>query len=190
MSSASNGNYKDVLVEALCDFKCVRDPDVQDFLNTKAIDFEKRGWATTYLLLSCEYFDRGILRVEGYFSLTHKAVVFGGGVSLSSRNRITGNKRAETESFVLIGQLGKRIETADDGSEITSDISGVELLNDAMSIIQQSSDLIICRNIIVECKPVRSVKKIYEDYGFSDLQYDEEEKLHTLYLRLANSVVF
>ena len=76
MLSASAGEYKDILVEALRCFGGVKDHDVQDFLNTKAINFEKRGWVTTYLLLSQEAFEQGILKIEGYFSLTHKAVVF------------------------------------------------------------------------------------------------------------------
>lgn len=52
MADASARDYKDALVEALQMFQCCLDHDVQDFINTKAIDFEKRGWATTYLLLN------------------------------------------------------------------------------------------------------------------------------------------
>lgn len=58
MNDASVRDYKDVLTEALHCFKCYKDADVQDFLNNKAIDFELRGWATTYLLLNSDDFDR------------------------------------------------------------------------------------------------------------------------------------
>lgn len=189
MASASIGDYKDALVEALRSFTCCKDSDVQDFLNSKAISFEKRGWATTYLLLSQEDFDNNILKIEGYFSLTHKAVVFNDGVSLSSRQKISGNKRTETESFVLIGQLGKRIECNNDSID-ASELTAEDLLNDAMSIIARSSDYIISRNVIIECKPIEKIKSIYENYGFTDLQYDEQEALHTLYLRLENKIDF
>lgn len=184
------GDYKDTLIEALRNFKCYKDSDVQDFLNFKAIDFEMRGWSTTYLLLSEENFKNGNLFIEGYFSLTHKAVIFDDEVSLSSRKKLSGNKKAKTESFVLIGQLGKRMECKKDGVVICSQLSAIDLLNDAMSIIQQSSDYIISRNVIIECKPIEKIKSIYENYGFTDLQYDEDEALHTLYLRMANKISF
>ena len=190
MASASAGDYKDTLVEALHCFKCAKDPDVQDFLNSKAIQFETRGWATTYLLLSQEAFDNGELKIEGYFSLTHKAVVFADEVSLSARNKLTGSKVAQTESFVLIGQLGKSIILNEDGTFCASELSATELLNDAVGIIQKSSDYIISRNIIIECKPIEKIKNIYETYGFTDLQYAEQDGLHTLYLRLGNQIPF
>lgn len=189
MASASIGDYKDALVEALRSFVCCKDSDVQDFLNTKAITFEKRGWATTYLLLSREEFDQNILRVEGYFSLTHKAVIFDSDVSLSSRNRIAGNKRAQTESFVLIGQLGKRMELID-GKICSSNLTATDLLDDAMSVIEHSSDYIVSRNVIIECKPIEKIRTIYEQFGFTDLQFDKSEGLHTLYLKLENKIIF
>ena len=190
MARASTGDDKNTLVEALRRFKCCKDLDVQGFLNHKAIDFEVRGWATTYLLLSRERFDSGDLFVEGYFALTHKAVIFDSKVSLSSRKKIAGTKTAETESFVLIGQLGKRIGCTSDGTTVCSSLTAVDLLNDAMSIIEQSSNYIISRNVIVECKPIEKIKHIYEHYGFADLQYDEQEALHTLYLRVENKITF
>ena len=190
MASASAGDYKDTLVEALRCFQCCKDKDVQEFLNNKAINFETRGWATTYLLLSQEAFENGELKVEGYFSLTHKAVVFAEDVSLSARNKLTGSKKSRTESFVLIGQLGKSISPNDDGTFNASELSAAELLDDAIDIIYKSSNYIINRNIIVECKPIEKIKNIYEEYGFTDLQYDEEDKLHTLYLRLDYPITF
>lgn len=190
MASASIGDYKDALIEALSCFKCCKDLDVQDFLNSKAIDFEKRGWASTYLLLSKKSFDAGDLFIEGYFSLTHKAVVFNERVSFSSRQKLLGNKKAQTGSFVLIGQLGKRMEDKEDGTIVSSPLTANDLLDDAMTIIDQTSNYIVCRNVIIECKPIEKIKSIYESYGFSDLQYDKDEALHTLYLRLESKVSF
>lgn len=190
MASALAKGYKDTLVEALRSFQCCKDADVQDFLNNKAIDFEIRGWATTYLLLSRKEFDHNKLKIEGYFSLTHKAVIFAGNVSLSARKKLAGSKKAQTESFVLIGQLGKNISLSDDGTICASKLSAKELLDDAIRIIQYSSNYIICRNIIIECKPIKKIKDIYESYGFTDLQYDENDDLHTLYLRLENQITF
>lgn len=188
MIDASARDYKDALVEALKLFKCYRDTDVQDFLNNKAIDFEVRGWATTYLLLNGDDFDNGILNIEGYFSVTHKAVIFDEDVSGSTRNKLTGTKRAESQSFVLIGQLGKYMEKIDEETIVASELTSQELLDDAMSIISKSSDYIICRNIIIECKPIEKVQQIYRDYGFAELQFDGD--LHTMYLKMAHNIEF
>ena len=190
MASALKGDYKDTLIKALSCFRCHRDLYVQDFLNSKAICYEKRGWATTYLLLNEDKFKNGELFIEGYFSLTHKAVVFNDMASLSSRKKLSGKKSTQTESFVLIGQLGKRIEYTEDGTTNSSQLTATDLLNDAMAIIEQSSNYIVSRNVIIECKPVQKIKEIYENYGFADLQYDEQRKLHTLYLRMENKIIF
>lgn len=188
MIDASARDYKDTLVEALKLFKCCKDTDVQDFLNNKAIDFEIRGWATTYLLLNGDDFENGILTVEGYFSLTHKAVIFDEDVSGSMRNKLTGTKRAESQSFVLIGQLGKYMNKIDKENIVSSKLTSQELLDDAMGIVSKSSDYIICRNVIIECKDIDKVRQIYRDYGFSELQFDGD--LHTMYLKLEHSIVF
>jgi len=189
MLDAVNKNYSDKLEDALSCFECCKDTDVQEFLRHKAISFETRGWATTYLLLSKSHFDNGELKIEGYFSLTHKAVIFDKSVSKTTRNTITGSKSSETVSFVLIGQLGKYMSYSEKGI-VSSSLTAVDLLNDAINIIMLSSEYIINRNVIVECKPIEKVKKIYEDYGFSELQYDENENLYMLYLKLQNSISF
>lgn len=190
MEDASIKGYEDILVEALQTFRCYKDLDVQEFLNNKAIQFEIRGWATTYLFLSEADWENGDIVVEGYFSLNHKAVSYANTVSLSTRKKISGDKKANMESFVLIGQLGKRMEKNQDGTISVSDLSGNDLLDDAIASIERASNHIVCRNIIIECKPIEKVKAIYEDYGFSDLQFNSITSLHMLYLKLKNKVHF
>ncbi len=183
MKSASAKGYQSSLVEALQNFRCYLDSDVQEFLNRKAIDFEKRGWATTYLLLNKEKLDAGELFVEGYFSLTQKAFVYSDEVSLEKRKKLSGNKEASEDSFVLIGQLGKWMFEDENGTVSASELTADDLLKDAMMIIEQASSFIVNRNVIIECKPIDKVKGKYEKFGFSDLQFNPEESLHTLYLR-------
>ena len=188
MESASAGNYKEVLVEALSNFKCYKDTDVQTFLNSKAIDFEIKGLSTTYLLLSKEKFKSGEIFIEGYFSLTHKAVIFEESVSANRRKTISGSKTKETESFALIAQRAKRIEHTTYGEIMSSELNVNDLLNDAMGIIEKSSKYIVCRNVIIECKPVEKIKNLYEKYGFTDLQKGKNGELHTLYLKINSKV--
>lgn len=190
MKSASIGEFKESLIEALKNFKCCKDNDVQNFLNSSAIDFEKRGLATTYLLLAKDKFENGVLFIEGYFSLTHKAVIYQESVSLTSRKKLSGNKKTETESFALIAQLAKRMEINEEGNLISSELTSSELLNDAIQIIEESSEYIICRNVMIECKPIEKVKSIYEKFGFTDLQKSKNGELHTLYLKLESKIDF
>ncbi len=89
---------------------------------------------------------------------------------------------------MLIGQLGKYIGEAEDGSILASSLTSEELLHDALGIIGNSSDYIISRNIIIECKPIEKVQKIYRDYGFVELQFDGE--LHTMYLKTELGIEF
>ena len=125
-----------------------------------------------------------------YFSLTHKAVIFDETVSKSKRSKITGDKDSQDHSFVLIGQLGKRIVDLGNGIYAESRLSATEILSDALSIIHRSSDYIICRNVILECKPIEKIKNIYIENGFIELQYDEEYELFTMYHRLEHSIDF
>ena len=190
MNDASMRDYKDALIEALASFVCCKDPDVQTFLNSKAIQFEKRGWASTYLLLNEEAMNNNKLVVDGYFSLTHKAVRFDDSVTKSKRSYITGNKESSDHSFVLIGQLGKRIVDLGDEKYEEADLTAADILSDAFTIIEQSSKYIICRNIILECKPNEKIKNIYIQNGFIELQYDDNHNLFTMYNRIEHFIDF
>lgn len=205
------------LLEAFSSFQCAYSgedsDDVSLFLKNDAIKNEKYGITRTYLIINDDawnngavqidgyfsialkvlYFNtadftQGILNIEGYFSVTHKAVIFDDNISGSIRNKLTGTKRAESQFFVLIGQLGKYIDKKDNGAIVSSKSTSQDLLNDAINIICKSSDYIICRNIIIECKDIEKVQKIYRDYGFSELQFDGD--LHTMYLKLAHDIKF
>lgn len=69
MEKASTYHSEKELVEALLAFQCCKDLDVQEFLNNKAVDFEKRGWTTTYLLLAEKEFVRGDLSLLKLFNI-------------------------------------------------------------------------------------------------------------------------
>lgn len=40
------------LAGTLSDFKCTKDEDIQNFLNFKALEYENRGWCSTYILVN------------------------------------------------------------------------------------------------------------------------------------------
>ena len=83
---------------------------------------------------------------------------------------------------MLIGQLGKHIERLEDGTLSSADIGSKEILDEAFAVIQESSDLIPCRCVLVECSDNPKVHKVYEDYHFKYFQFDGEH--HQYYKKL------
>lgn len=93
--------------EALDKFRCYKDKDIESFLRFKAIEFERRGFCTVYLILDEEAFNNGKIFVQAYFTLSHKAINIGKEVSRRVRSMVATRRDAGTVHFVLIGQLGR-----------------------------------------------------------------------------------
>lgn len=163
----------DTLVDALSSFRCCKNTDIEIFLRNKAFQYIEREWCSIYLILNRECFVSGEVKIEAYFTLSHKSLI-PEKASKSKVNDVAGFKYAESVHFVLIGQLGKHIEKFEDGSLVSSNISSVEILDYAFEIIRASSSLIPCRCVLVECGDEEKVHNIYTSYGFKKFQYDGE----------------
>ncbi len=109
LSKASDDQSEEKLSEALLSFKCVKDTDIETFLGHKALEFLARGWCSVFLLLNEEEFDQGNLKVEAYFTLSHKVLVFQDCISGTKRKKIADFKDSQQIQCVLIGHLGKYI---------------------------------------------------------------------------------
>lgn len=173
MYEASAQQADNLLAEALDMFRCYKDADIELFLRKKAIEFEKRGLCTVYLILDAEAFDKGNIAIQAYFTLSHKSIVFDSDVSRSLRGKVATHRNADMAHFVLIGQLGKYISIDNDGKKYVADISSESILDDAFDMISRASEIIVCRGVLVECSPEEKVHRIYKSYGFNYLQNDE-----------------
>lgn len=181
MEKASADGAEKELAEALDLFRCSKDKDIEKFLRKKAIEFETKGWCTVYLILDANRLQQGEIFIVAYFTLSHKSILFLPKVSKNKRKDLTTNKEAGNSHVVLVGQLGKYInEDEDKNKEI--EITSKEILNDAFEVIQKSSNIIICRGVLVECSPEEKIHKVYENYGFKLLQVDG--KYHQYYKRV------
>lgn len=60
---------------ALLSFRCVLDADIESFLHDKVFEFYSRKLCSVYLFLNGDDFDAGKLKVEAYFTLSHKSIV-------------------------------------------------------------------------------------------------------------------
>ena len=122
-------------------FRSSLDDDIQSFIHEKAIYFERRGWSSVYLLFNEEYFTRGKLKLEAFFTLSHKALSVSDEVSKSMKKVIfKGISPNDTlVHFVLIGHLGKHLS-----DDYVSEITSREIIDAAFEIIGRSNELITC----------------------------------------------
>lgn len=126
-----------------------------------------------YLLVDEQEFDAGHIQVDAYFTLSHKTLI-PSSASKTSMKDASGFKESESVHFVLIGQLGKRVERLENGEVYAADISGKEILDNAFEIVRAASALIPCRCVLVECSENEKVHKVYTDYQFRMFQFDGE----------------
>lgn len=149
------------------------DEDIENFLHDKAIEFLRRNWCSVYLLVNEQAFDEGHIKIDAYFTLSHKTLL-PVSASKTSVKEASGFKGAESVHFVLIGQLGKYMERLSDGKIVSADISSKEILDCAFEVVRASSALIPCRCVLVECNSNEKVHKVYTDYHFKFFQFDGE----------------
>lgn len=158
--------------DALLSFCCIQDPDVEQFLRMKALDYERHGWCAVYLLLNEDKLEQGEIFIEAYFTLSHRSLI--ANPDKMSRSAITkygGVSSAKTLNFVLIGQLGKYIRKTPIGY-VRSFLSEHDILDYAFEVIYAATGLIPCKHTMVECKNIKKVVNMYTSYGFSFFQED------------------
>ena len=169
------------LSDALDSFRCCLDADIETFLRQKAIPFLQRNWCSVYLLVDEQEFDSGHIKVDAYFTLSHKTLI-PTAASKTSVKDASGFKGSESVHFVLIGQLGKYVERLEDGTICAAELSSREILDDAFEVIRASSALIPCRCVLVECSENEKVHKVYTDHQFKKFQFDGEH--HQFYKQI------
>lgn len=174
LDKADNELKRKSLLLALSNFKCSQDLDIENFLHTNALYFLERGLCSVYLLLNEDAFLNGKLKIEAYFTLSHKTMCVTSEMTKTKVKEINGFKTVESLHFVLIGQLGKYIIKNDDNVYMRSEITSKEILDHAFEVIYSSSNLIPCRCVLVECNDEEKVKKTYENNGFKFFQNDGE----------------
>ena len=180
--SQGDPRFKEALQNALLSFRCVLDADIENFLHEKVFEFFDRKLCSVYFFLNEDDFNRGKLKIEAYFTLSHKSIIASDNdLSKSKIQKVTGFKSSRTLDFVLIGHLGKNIERNKSGKLIKSKINGHEILDRAFEVISSAADLIPCRCALIECSNDPNVKRFYKSYGFSFFQKDG---IHNQYTKL------
>ena len=174
----------DLLENVLSTFLCREDADIQWFLHTKAVEFERLAKSRTYLIVDQDQLqERGMslnrLTIYGYISLAIKVLTVPEGTSNRTRQRIDGlsakarGKPLSHFSCYLIGQLARNSCVS------KTSISGVELLNFAYDIIASAVEAVGGRYILIECHDNEKLVQFYLDNDFEVLSRipDEDKKM-------------
>lgn len=152
--------YGEEFVQKTIDeFSCPKNPEIENFLHYKAIEFAKRKLSITYLVFNEQ------MQLVGYFTLTHKAIsVPQSSISKTLAKKIRNYSRYEeaTDSFeisaFLIAQFGKNF-TLDN----PSDISGTELMSTVLMILRQIQKMIGGSVVFLECEHEPKLVSFYQN---------------------------
>jgi hypothetical protein len=140
------------------EFSCAKDPDVEVFLKTTAIYYERKGLSRTYLYITQ---DSGDPVIAAYFSLAITSTSFEG-ITKSRKEKVLGFKpgRNTKDHFggILVGQLARA-----DGFE-PSDISGKDILHDAEAIIERGRYYLGGKILYIDCK--KPLMEFYKENGY------------------------
>lgn len=149
----SRMDENDVVVR-LRSFVCTRDSDREDFLHSKAIVFEKKSMARTYLAIIDDM-------IAGYFTLSIRClqVPDDQNISKSLSKRMNIDPDNNVAQCYLLGQLGR--------ADFSYRGMGADLLEDAVAIVKQANELVGCRVIRLDC--MDELIPYYEQHGFTYL---------------------
>jgi len=145
-------------------FECTKNQDLQEFLHNKALTFEKHLRSRTYL-----YIDNVSKNIVAYFTIAvntlHTANISKEVIQLLDGYR----DDIVTIPCFLIGQLGK-------SSEYESLKIGEFVLNDAISIIDESQKSLGGRFILLDAINNKKVLSFYEENAFFAIEDDAKSE--------------
>ena len=120
---------EDDVSKRLKQFVCTRDHDREDFLHNKAVVFEKKGMARTYLAVMDN-------TIAGYFTLSIRClrVPYDQDISGSLSRKMNIDPDNNVAQSYLLGQLGR--------ADYSYKGMGADLLEDAMDVVKRANELV------------------------------------------------
>ncbi|MTB64706.1 GNAT family N-acetyltransferase [Streptococcus sp. zg-86] len=157
--------------------------DVEVFLHTKAIEFEKSSISSTYLVFDTQTGD-----LVGFFSLANKPLIFSKKdfQALSKNKQKLFNRHGrklesgghQVNSY-LIGQLGKNYSLPN------NTISGRKILTLAYDKAKEAARIINTRYIWLECDNNPKLLQFYQKFGFVLIEnFESESGLRVLVMKI------
>ena len=167
---------EDKAKEIISTFSCPLNPDIENFIHNKAIDFSKQSIAKTHLVFSSY---KGSVVLVGYYALAANKgfVVSTKNLSKEKRRRFSKFGTYDKDlkqlfiSAPLIAQLGKNYTNG-----YNKLISGADLLKLACDKIEIFQREIGGKIIYLECEDNAKLVQFYEDNGFECIGKREREQ--------------
>lgn len=151
----------------LSHFSCSQNPDVEQFLRTKAIEFSKQGLARTHLVMASYQKKPEII---GYFSLANKSIIVNPSkLNAKTRSRLNrfGNYDSALKTYCiaapLIAQLGKNFDRG-----LNKLITGNELLELACQKLRAVQMDLGGGFVYLECEDKPELVQFYERNHFTN----------------------
>jgi uncharacterized protein (DUF1330 family) len=159
--------------DAVSNFSCEKNLDVENFLREDAINREKRDLTRTYLIIDQNKFESdNEINIVAYFSIALKTLIIPQTLSNSKIKKIDGfTKDAKDIIVYLIGQL---VRNDYYNSEA---ITGAKILARALNIISDIKDKIVGKVVLVECEDQQKVIDFYLENDFEKLPEHSENEL-------------
>jgi len=173
--------------ELISIFVCKKDPDIEEFLKSRAIQFEKIGKSRTFLIFDEDAEEFSVL---AYFTLALQVLKIPDNLSnrkiklLDGFNAKIKGERITELPALLIGQFGKNdIHKAD--------ITGDELMQYCLSTMLEGQIRLGGRIFMLECKDVPYLLEFYKKYGFQKIEkdYDKDELLQLIRILQDDEIV-
>jgi hypothetical protein len=158
LDSLIEGNSEESLREYLSSFICCKNGDVELFLHNNAVENEKRSFSRTFLVIDEENNND----IIGYFTLLIKSFDFTD-ASGTTRQRLTGNKKASVFNAILIAQLGR-------ADSYKGRVSGKQILDLALENCILVHQTVALRVVCVEYEEKAELIKFYKENDFTLLQ--------------------
>ena len=168
------------LDKCLESFFCEKDKEIEWFLKKRAAEFEDLAKARTYLVCSEEQLESedvfSNLTIYGYITIALKVLKIPQSLSNRVRKELDGFSAKRQESLIqdfpcyLIGQLAKN-------SNIKCNaLSGGELIESAVQIINTAVQNVGGRYMLIECRDSPKLLEFYHNNHFSETARISDEK--------------
>jgi hypothetical protein len=148
-------------------FQCQKDIDIENFLKSTAIDFEKRDRSRTYIWIDVINFT-----VAGYFSIGLDIINLEG---LSNTLKKKLNKGFAPDNNFLFTYLIGQIARSDRYNKYQ--LSGGKILSTALVKIKEASQIVggkvVCLDVSNQSEKERLVN-FYKNFGFKELKQINE----------------
>lgn len=124
------------------------------------------------MVIDMETFIReGVFELLGYFSLAIQVLKFPDGMSKSLIKKIHGcsykdkaGNMIEAYPVFLLGQIAKN-------DAFANRIEGKILFDMALGLLYDASNIVGCRTVLVDCRPIEKLKNVYRQNGFIEVSH-------------------